>query len=91
LALAFALQDQADFVQRAKTSLANPVVDNETDDDTPYRYDNVTRSASTLETSAIATRGEDGSSDSAKRRNAWEDALDEVFGEEVFAEELETV
>jgi len=91
LALAFALQDQVDFVQQAKTSLATPVLNREADIAFIRRDDDVTRPASKSETSATTTRPDDDSSDAAKRRDAWEDAFDEVFAGEVFAKELETV
>jgi len=88
LALAFALQDQADFVQQAKTSLATPVLNREADIAFLRRDDDVTRPASKSETSATTTRPDADSSDIAKRRDAWEDAFDEVFAGEVFAKEV---
>jgi len=96
LALAFALQDQSDFVRKAKTSLASlsqePSQEPTADVDLWHRYDGVTRPTSTGKTSTrAAARRDEESHDTVQRRNVWEDAFDEVFAEEVLAEELETV
>jgi len=87
LALAFALQDQSDFVREAKTSLASPVNEPTADVALWHRYDDVTRPTSTTKTSTRATRWDEESRDTVQRRQTWEDAFDEVFSEGVFTEE----
>jgi len=63
-------------------------INNRVDVDATLRYDNVTRPASTPETTTITTRRDDDSNDASNRRDAWEDAFDEVFGEELETVEL---
>jgi hypothetical protein len=68
--------------------LANPVNESSADVDLWHRYDDAPRPTSTATSSAIETRRDEKSRDTVQRRNAWEDAFDEVFAEE---EVFETV